>query len=189
MRIIIALVVLSVASASRERLLRSEQCGPNETSCPAGCCPEANWYCCPDNIYCAATAADCPFIAKKERLMKMAAKKQCGTYETLCPAGCCQNANWYCCPDNIYCAATAADCSISNPNFYITPTYPPTTTFNPYSTTSCPSTTFSTTTTPTCPDISKAVFFFHYTGEIFLPRSCVMISSRERLLERRPGPV
>merc|ERR1712186_125983 len=61
-------------------------------------------------MYCAATAADCPFVAKKEKLMKMAAKKQCGPNETSCPAGCCPNANWYCCPDNIYCAATAADC-------------------------------------------------------------------------------
>merc|ERR1711936_888455 len=38
-------------------------CGPDETECPAGCCPEANWFCCPDNRYCAATADDCP--AKK----------------------------------------------------------------------------------------------------------------------------
>mmetsp|Transcript_61484 Transcript_61484/g.70503 ORF Transcript_61484/g.70503 Transcript_61484/m.70503 type:complete len:91 (+) Transcript_61484:130-402(+) len=30
------------------------------TECPAGCCPEYNWFCCPDNIYCAATYADCP---------------------------------------------------------------------------------------------------------------------------------
>merc|ERR1719337_742765 len=35
-------------------------CGPDETECPAGCCPEANWFCCPDNRYCAATADDCP---------------------------------------------------------------------------------------------------------------------------------
>merc|ERR1711936_364830 len=98
--------------AKKEKLMKmaaKKQCGPNETSCPAGCCPNANWYCCPDNIYCAATAADCPFVAKKEKLMKMAAKKQCGPNETSCPAGCCPNANWYCCPDNIYCAATAAD--------------------------------------------------------------------------------
>merc|ERR1711892_1512996 len=79
-------------------------------SCPAGCCPEANWYCCPDNMYCAATAADCPFVAMKEKLTKMAANKQCGSDETSCPAGCCPEANWYCCPDNMYCAATAADC-------------------------------------------------------------------------------
>merc|ERR1711887_209589 len=78
------------------------------TMCPAGCCPEVDWYCCPDNMYCAATAADCPFVAKKEKLMKMAAKKQCEG--TMCPAGCCPEVDWYCCPDNMYCAATAADC-------------------------------------------------------------------------------
>merc|ERR1719369_436464 len=121
--------------------------------CPAGCCPEQNWFCCPDNMYCAATAADCPFVAKKEKLMKMAAKKQCAQLDvalnrtgsaalttctvlllllivhllpkkeklmkmaakkqcegTMCPAGCCPEQNWFCCPDNMYCAATAADC-------------------------------------------------------------------------------
>merc|ERR1712181_157476 len=87
-----------------------KQCGSGETSCPAGCCPEANWFCCPDNMYCAATAADCPFVAKKAQLMKMAKSRQCGSGETSCPAGCCPEANWFCCPDNMYCAATAADC-------------------------------------------------------------------------------
>merc|ERR1712203_319831 len=67
---------------------KNRQCGPDETSCPAGCCPEANWFCCPDNMYCAATAADCPFVAKKAQLMKMAKNRQCGPDETSCPAGC-----------------------------------------------------------------------------------------------------
>merc|ERR1711971_324051 len=71
------------------KLAKSKQCGSGETSCPAGCCPEANWLCCPDNMYCAATAADCPFVAKKAQLMKMAKNKQCGSGETSCPAGCC----------------------------------------------------------------------------------------------------
>merc|ERR1712223_2092068 len=92
------------------KMAKNRQCGPDETSCPAGCCPEANWFCCPDNMYCAATAADCPFVAKKAQLMKMAKSRQCGPDETSCPAGCCPNANWYCCPDNMDCAATAADC-------------------------------------------------------------------------------
>merc|ERR1712002_1352464 len=74
----------------------------------AGCCPEQNWFCCPDNMYCAATAADCPFVSMKEKLVKMAAKKQCDG--TMCPAGCCPEQNWFCCPDNMYCAATAVDC-------------------------------------------------------------------------------
>merc|ERR1712083_67147 len=85
-------------------------CGPDETECPAGCCPEANWFCCSDNEYCAATEADCPFVSAKEKLVKMAAKAGCGPDETECPGGCCPEANWYCCPDGMYCAATAADC-------------------------------------------------------------------------------
>merc|ERR1711971_1214655 len=84
------------------KLAKSKQCGSGETSCPAGCCP--------DNMYRAATAADCPFVAKKAQLMKIAKNRQCGSGETSCPAGCCPEANWFCCPDNMYCAATAADC-------------------------------------------------------------------------------
>merc|ERR1719341_1352465 len=59
-------------------------------------------------MYCAATAADCPFVAKKTQLTKMAAPKQCDGTE--CPAGCCPYVGWYCCPDGMYCAETAADC-------------------------------------------------------------------------------
>merc|ERR1719228_2146740 len=55
------------------------------TECPAGCCPEKVWFCCDDNMHCAATEADCPFVVSK--LVKMAAKKQCDGTE--CPAGCC----------------------------------------------------------------------------------------------------
>merc|ERR1711883_43867 len=91
------------------KMAKNRQCGPDETECPAGCCPEANWFCCPDNMYCAATAADCPFVAKKAQLMKMAKNRQCGPDETSCPAGCCPEANWFCCPDNMYCAATASN--------------------------------------------------------------------------------
>merc|ERR1712099_224509 len=86
-------------------------CGPDETECPAGCCSEANWFCCPDNRYCAATADDCP--AKKIPTLPKklsVVKGDCGPDETECPAGCCPEANWFCCPDNRYCAATANDC-------------------------------------------------------------------------------
>ena len=93
---------------------KSNQCGPDETTCPAGCCPEANWYCCIDGPYCAATAADCPFEAKKTLLVKLAKSNQCGPDQTPCPSvgssGCCPEANWFCCVDGHYCAATAADC-------------------------------------------------------------------------------
>ena len=59
-------------------------------------------------MYCSPTAADCPAVALKEKLIKMAAKKQCPGTE--CPAGCCPEANYFCCPDDMYCAPTAADC-------------------------------------------------------------------------------
>merc|ERR1719153_1978168 len=78
------------------KMAAKKQC--DGTMCPAGCCPEQNWFCCPDNMYCAATAADCPFVAKK----------QCDG--TMYPAGCCPEVNWFCCADNMYCAATEADC-------------------------------------------------------------------------------
>ena len=115
MKVFLGLLVLALAtyaSAKPTKLtgvqstkLTGEQC--DGTECPAGCCPEYNWFCCPDNMYCAATAADCPALASKS-LIKMAAKKQCDG--TMCPAGCCPEYNWFCCPDNMYCAATAADC-------------------------------------------------------------------------------
>ena len=75
---------------------------------PAGCCTEVTWYYCPDNMYCAATAADCLFVAAKAKLVEIAAKKQCEG--TPCPAGCCPQQNWYCCPDGTNGATTAADC-------------------------------------------------------------------------------
>ena len=92
------------------KMAKIKQCGPDETNCPGGCCPMPDWYCCPDASYCAATAADCPFEARKAQLMKMAKIKQCDPDETSCPGGCCPWTNWYCCPDAYYCAATAADC-------------------------------------------------------------------------------
>merc|ERR1739848_135123 len=86
----------------------SAQCGPDETDCPAGCCPEANWFCCPDNEYCAATADDCPAYHPFSLVKPI--KTGCGPDETECPAGCCPEVNWFCCKDNEYCAATEADC-------------------------------------------------------------------------------
>merc|ERR1712013_554092 len=97
---IVACFAFFAVANGHQKLVKSEQCD--------GCCPEQNWFCCPDNMYCAATAADCPFVAMKEKLVKMAAKKQCDG--TVCPAGRCPEQNWFCCPDNMYCAATAADC-------------------------------------------------------------------------------
>merc|ERR1712172_9954 len=79
--------------------LTDNQC--DGTMCPAGCCPNVGWYCCPDNMYCAATAADCPFVAKKTQLMKMAKSQQCDG--TMCPAGCCPN---------VGCTAAPTTCTV-----------------------------------------------------------------------------
>ena len=54
---------------------RGNQCGPDQTDCGfAGCCPEANWICCPDPdpIGCAATWEDCPFEARRIKLVELA---------------------------------------------------------------------------------------------------------------------
>merc|ERR1712168_399709 len=82
---------------------------------------EQNWYCCPDGMYCAADASNCPFVGAKEQLTKLAMKKvvennvkvalkkkDCDG--TVCPGGCCPEQNWYCCPDGMYCAADASNC-------------------------------------------------------------------------------
>merc|ERR1719500_1687981 len=88
------------------KLTPGVKCDPDQTDCPAGCCPVANWYCCPDPIFygCAATAEDCPFSATNLKLAKLTAKlpakQQCGPDETDCPNGCCPMPDWYCCPDN-----------------------------------------------------------------------------------------
>ena len=67
MKLIISLLGLCLVSGSRGGLVKMEQCGPDETACPGGCCPMANWYCCPE-WYCAATAADCAFLDKRTEL-------------------------------------------------------------------------------------------------------------------------
>merc|ERR1712110_437964 len=52
------------------KMAAPKQC--DGTPCPGGCCPNVGWYCCPDGMYCAATAADCPFA--QHYLNKLAAK-------------------------------------------------------------------------------------------------------------------
>merc|ERR1712183_1008599 len=90
MKVFIALACLAaVASAglvTKKSLAVRTTCGPDETECPAGCCPEANWFCCPDNRYCAATADDCPAIRLPNLLPKKLSvvKTTCGPDETEC---------------------------------------------------------------------------------------------------------
>ena len=93
------------------KLSKSKQCDPDETTCPAGCCPMGpDWYCCPDDMWCAPTAAECPYVDKRVSLVKLANSKQCGPDETTCPEGCCPEANWYCCYDAYSCAPSPAEC-------------------------------------------------------------------------------
>merc|ERR1719249_641464 len=95
--VFLAIIAFTQASVLKTKALKSEDC--EGTVCPAGCCPEQNWFCCSDNQHCAATESNCPFVAKKA-LAKMAAKKDCEG--TVCPAGCCPEQNWFCCSDNLH---------------------------------------------------------------------------------------
>merc|ERR1712098_646850 len=52
------------------KMAANKQC--DGTECPGGCCPYVGWYCCPDGMYCAATAADCPYA--KNYLQKLASR-------------------------------------------------------------------------------------------------------------------
>ena len=114
--VVFALVALTsgfkIETKKAKLVTKATQCGPGQASCWSGCCPEEDWVCCPDQLLatCAVTLADCPVVAKKTRLIKMSKTKQCGPDETSCPGGCCPEANWFCCPDATYCAATADDC-------------------------------------------------------------------------------
>ena len=87
------------------------------TICPGGTCEEDDWFCCPDNNYCAETEADCPnFLAKKlekHGMLSSFGRKLLSLEGTNCPGGTCEEDNWFCCADNNYCAETEADC----PNF------------------------------------------------------------------------
>merc|ERR1712042_238375 len=62
--LVLACFAFFAVANGHQKLVKSEQC--QGTMCPAGCCPEQDWFCCPDNMYCAATAADCPFVSMKE---------------------------------------------------------------------------------------------------------------------------
>merc|ERR1711874_531908 len=64
-------LVCSAEQHARVRLANTKQCGPHETQCPDGCCPEENWVCCCCNMYCAATAADCPSVEEVVEMMEV----------------------------------------------------------------------------------------------------------------------
>merc|ERR1711874_445384 len=84
--------------------------GPPDTKCegpecPGGCCPEENYICCDNGLFCAATPEDCPW--KKNEI-----KQDCPGTE--CPGGCCPNVGWFCCPGDEYCAASEEYCKKTN---------------------------------------------------------------------------
>jgi hypothetical protein len=110
MKVLVAVFALVALTHGLNLRLDDEQCDPEtETECPNGCCPELNWFCCWDSLYCHPTAADCPW--PETRLIKMSKKnQQCDPEtETDCPKGCCPELNWFCCPE-LYCAETEEDC-------------------------------------------------------------------------------
>jgi len=97
-----------------------------------GCCDDPDYpVCCPDTDYytnwCAATADDCPSSIRKflpkmaadknARQEKRSSKKQCDG--TDCGNGyCCNDADYpVCCPDGLWCGATADDCPSSIKKF------------------------------------------------------------------------
>merc|ERR1711936_371105 len=91
MRVLLLLAFLAVSAvvgvpavvSAHHPLVKSTQC--EGTICPGGCCPDAGWFCCPDNINCAPTGQDCPGV--------------CEDYEQSCPLGCCPNQDFGCCPE------------------------------------------------------------------------------------------
>merc|ERR1711934_354586 len=93
------LIFTLAALASALPLDEDRQC--EGTLCHAGCCPMQGWYCCEDNMNCAATAEECPPFSSSRHLLKMAKDTWCEG--TNCPAGCCPEANWFCCPDFLLC--------------------------------------------------------------------------------------
>ena len=107
MKVLIGLLILALTAyecSAKPTKLTGEQC--HGTACPDGCCPEVNWFCCQD-WYCARIPEDCPIVAARKSLIKLAAPTKCEGTE--CPGGCCPEYNWVCCPEFL-CAATADDC-------------------------------------------------------------------------------
>ena len=72
------------------------------TECAGGCCPIADWICCPDGSSCAATGDDCSDARGKT--------SDCDLID--CGDGtCCDNPRFpTCCPGGDFCAGPDGDC-------------------------------------------------------------------------------
>merc|ERR1711964_389922 len=69
------LIFTLLAFASALPLDEDRQC--EGTLCHAGCCPMQGWYCCEDNMNCAATAEECPSTSSSKNLLPMAKDAWC----------------------------------------------------------------------------------------------------------------
>merc|ERR1711997_16647 len=103
-----------ISMAAPKKIVKQDCPG---TECPAGCCPNVGWYCCPGDEYCAASEEYCKRVSIAEKLISMAAPKKIVKQDcpgTECPGGCCPNVGWYCCPGDEYCAASEEYCKKTN---------------------------------------------------------------------------
>merc|ERR1712156_1145760 len=62
-------------AAPKKHLQEVKQDCPG-TQCPAGCCPNAGWFCCADNEHCAASEEYCKKTNYAEKLIGMATQKR-----------------------------------------------------------------------------------------------------------------
>ena len=100
--LVLACSAFFVKAIDHQKLEKDQQC--DCCACPGGCCPETwdgDYFCCPDNMFCAASADDCPEVV---------------LCPDICTPSCCPE-DWYgCCPGNSrFCAATALDCDKPHP--------------------------------------------------------------------------
>merc|ERR1712142_301488 len=103
--LVLAFFVLFAEANGHGQLVRSEQC--HELTCPAGCCPDSGWVCCPNLMYCAATFAECPLCPWSAEPM-LCDGRMCGN------RGCCGNAEGWTCADK---PADCSDCPYECPDW------------------------------------------------------------------------
>merc|ERR1712156_498741 len=62
-----------ISMAAPKKIVKQDCPG---TECPGGCCPNAGWFCCPGDEYCAASEEYCKKADFAKILMSMAAPKK-----------------------------------------------------------------------------------------------------------------